>query len=133
MSNAQPRAGTGITGHLNSMPDEKFLVAQMHELLIYLGQKNIATILVAAQKGLIGSNMQGAVDASYLADSVLLLRYFEAEGEVRQAICVIKRRNGEHERNIREFSMKGGRVSVGEPLRDYDGVFSGIPKRRATG
>jgi circadian clock protein KaiC len=120
-----------LNGYLNSMPDEKFLVVQLHELLTYLGQQGAATILVAAQHGMISSHMSSPVDASYLADSVLLLRYFEAEGEVRQAISVIKKRGGRHERSIREFRMADGRVSVGEPLRDYRGIFSGIPEKRA--
>jgi circadian clock protein KaiC len=67
---------------------------------------------------------------SYLADAVVLLRYFEAEGEVRQAVSVMKMRGGEHERSIREFSMKGGRIQVGEPLRDYRGVLTGVPEKR---
>jgi circadian clock protein KaiC len=73
--------------------------------------------------------MTSPVDASYLADAVLLLRYFEADGEVRQAISVVKMRGGEHERTIRDFSMKGGRVVIGEPLTHFRGVFSGIPQK----
>ncbi|HEX6156563.1 MAG TPA: ATPase domain-containing protein [Burkholderiales bacterium] len=119
-----------LNGYLNSMPDEKFLIIQLHELLTYLGQRGVATVLVAAQHGLMGAQMHAPVDASYLADSVVLLRYFEAEGEVRQAISVVKMRGGEHERTIREFSMKGGRITVGEPLRDYRGVFTGVPEKR---
>ena len=119
-----------LNGYLNSMPDEKFLVIQLHELLTYLGQRGVASVLVAAQHGLMGAQMNAPVDASYLADAVMLLRYFEAEGEVRQAISVIKMRGGEHERTIREFSMKGGRIAVGEPLRDYRGVFTGVPEKR---
>jgi circadian clock protein KaiC len=79
---------------------------------------------------MISSQMSSPVDASYLADSVVLMRYFEAEGEVRQAISVVKKRGGEHERTIREFKMAGGRVSVGEPLREYRGVLSGVPDKR---
>ncbi|HUP29948.1 MAG TPA: ATPase domain-containing protein, partial [Usitatibacter sp.] len=120
-----------LNGYLNSMPDEKFLVVQMHELLSYLGQQGVATVLVAAQHGMISSQMSSPVDASYLADSVVLMRYFEAEGEVRQAISVIKKRGGAHERTIREFRMAEGRITIGEPLRDYRGVFSGIPEKRA--
>jgi circadian clock protein KaiC len=120
-----------LNGYLNSMPDEKFLVVQLHELLTYLGQQGVATILVSAQHGMISSQMSSPVDASYLADSVVLLRYFEAEGEVRQAISVVKKRGGEHERSIREFKMAGGRVSVGEPLREYRGVLSGVPEKRS--
>src|SRR6185436_615029 len=119
-----------LNGYLNAMPDEKFLIIQLHELLTYLGQHGVATVLVAAQHGLMGASMTAAVDASYLADSVMLLRYFEAEGEVRQAISVVKMRGGEHERSIREFTMKGGRVSIGEPLRDYRGVLTGVPEKK---
>jgi circadian clock protein KaiC len=119
-----------LNGYLNSMPDEKFLIIQLHELLTYLGQRGVASVLVAAQHGLMGAQMTSPVDASYLADSVVLLRYFEAEGEVRQALSVVKMRGGEHERSIREFSMKGGRVHVGEPLRDYRGVLTGVPEKK---
>jgi circadian clock protein KaiC len=119
-----------LNGYLNSMPDEKFLIIQLHELFTYLGQRGVASVLVAAQHGLMGAQMTAPVDASYLADSVVLLRYYEAEGEVRQAISVVKMRGGEHERTIREFSMKGGRVSIGEPLRDYRGVLTGVPEKK---
>jgi circadian clock protein KaiC len=119
-----------LNGYLNSMPDEKFLIVHLHELLTYLGQQGVASVLVAAQHGLMGAQMVGPIDASYLADTVVLLRYFEAEGEVRQAISVVKMRGGEHERSIREFSMKGGRITIGEPLRDYRGVFTGVPEKK---
>jgi len=119
-----------LNGYLNAMPDEQFLIAQLHELLTYLGQRGVASVLVAAQHGLMGAQMHAPVDASYLADTVMLLRYFEAEGEVRQAISVVKMRGGEHERTIREFAMKSGRITIGEPLRDYRGVFTGVPEKR---
>jgi circadian clock protein KaiC len=119
-----------LNGYLNSMPDEKFLIIQLHEVLTYLGQHGVASMLVTAQHGLMGAQMTAPVDASYLADAVVLLRYFEAEGEVRQAISVVKMRGGEHERTIREFSMKGGRISIGEPLRDYRGVLTGVPEKK---
>jgi circadian clock protein KaiC len=119
-----------LNGYLNSMPDEKFLIIQLHELLTYLGQHGVASMLVTAQHGLMGAQMTAPVDASYLADTVVLLRYFETEGEVRQAISVVKMRGGEHERTIREFSMKGGRVNIGEPLRDYRGVLTGVPEKK---
>jgi circadian clock protein KaiC len=112
------------------MPDEKFLIIQLHEILTYLGQQGAASMLVTAQHGLMGAQMTAPVDASYLADAVVLLRYFEAEGEVRQAISVVKMRGGEHERTIREFSMKGGRINIGEPLRDYRGVLTGVPEKK---
>jgi circadian clock protein KaiC len=120
-----------LNGYLNSMPDEKFLVVQLHELLTYLGQHGVASVLVAAQQGMISSHMSSPVDVSYLADSVVLLRYFEAEGEVRQAISVVKMRGGDHERAIREFSMRDGRIRVGEPLCGYRGVFTGVPEKVA--
>ena len=120
-----------LNGYLNSMPDDKFLLMQMHELLTYLAQMDVATVLITAHQGMISAQMSAPVDVSYLADSVVLLRYFEAEGEVRQAVSVVKMRGGEHERSIREFSMKGGRIQVGEPLRDYRGVLTGVPEKEA--
>ena len=117
-----------LNGFLNSMPDEKFLIIHLHELLSYLGQKGVATVLVAAHQGLLAGPMTGPVDVSYLADSVVLLRYFEAYGEVKQAISVVKMRGGGHERTLREFGMHGGRITIGEPLRNYRGVLTGIPE-----
>ena len=90
------------------MPEERFLIIQLHELLTYLGQAGVATLLIGAQHGLIGGQMITPVDASYLADAVILLRYFEARGEVRQAISVVKKRGGAHERTIREFRLERG-------------------------
>ncbi|MDQ0034996.1 circadian clock protein KaiC [Variovorax boronicumulans] len=116
-----------LNGYLNAMPDERFLIVQLHELLTYLGQAGVATLLVGAQHGLIGMQMQTPVDASYLADAVVLLRYFEFEGEVRQAISVLKKRGGAHERTIRDFSMTSSGLHVGEPLRHFRGILSGIP------
>jgi circadian clock protein KaiC len=116
-----------LNGYLNAMPGERFLTIQLHELLMYLGHNGVATLLIGAHQGLIGTNMVSPVDASYLADAVILLRYYEARGEVRQAISVMKKRGGEHERTIREFRMTHGRLEIGEPLRDFRGVLSGIP------
>jgi circadian clock protein KaiC len=99
---------------------------QLHELLTYLGQQGVATILTLAQHGFIGS-MQTPVDVSYLADTVLLFRYFEYAGEIRQALSVIKKRSGPHERAIRELVFGNGEIRVGEPLKDFKGVLSGIP------
>ncbi len=122
-----------LNGYLNSMPDETFLVVQLHELLTYLGQSGVATILIAAHHGMMSGQMSSPIDASYLADSVVLLRYFEMEGEVRQAISVVKMRGGEHERSLREFSMKHGKIVIGEPLRGYRGVLTGVPERERRG
>jgi len=116
-----------LNGYLNAMPEERFLTIQLHELLMYLSQQSVATILIGAHQGVVGSNMQTPVDASYLADAVLLLRYFEAQGEVRQAISVVKKRGGSHERTIREFGMRDGGIRVGEALRHFRGVLTGVP------
>ncbi len=116
-----------LNGYLNAMPDERFLIVQLHELLTYLGQSDVATLLIGAQHGLIGMNMQTPVDASYLADAVVLLRYYETEGEVRQAISVLKKRGGHHERTIRDFNMTRAGITLGPPLRHFRGILSGIP------
>jgi circadian clock protein KaiC len=115
-----------LNGYLNAMPEERHLVTQLHELLTYLGQRGVATILIAAHAGILGP-MQAPVDASYLADTVILLRYFEAQGEVRQAISVVKKRSGAHERTIRELRMQKGGVVIGPPLRRFRGVLTGVP------
>jgi circadian clock protein KaiC len=117
-----------LNGYLNAMPDERFLSMQLHELLSYLGQQGVATMIIGAHQGLIGAQMTTPLDASYLADAVLLLRYFEAQGEVRQAISVMKKRGGEHERTIREFRLAEGAIHVGEPLRRFRGVLTGVPQ-----
>jgi circadian clock protein KaiC len=87
----------------------------------------VATLMVGAQQGLMGMHMTSPVDASYLADAVVLLRYFEDRGAIRQAISVIKKRGGEHERTIREFSLRNGRIEIGEPLHGFRGVLTGVP------
>jgi circadian clock protein KaiC len=102
-----------LNGYLKAMPDERFLTTHMHELLTYLGQRGVVTILVGVQPGVIGGSMSTTVDASYIADSVIMLRYFEARGKVRQAISVFKKRGGAHERTIRLFSDEHGGIRVG--------------------
>ena len=119
-----------LNGFLNAMPSEKFLLIQMHELLMYLGKQGVVTLLVMAQHGLMGSAMTSPVDVSFLADTVILLRYFEAMGEVRQAISVVKKRRSGHERTIRELRLGSSGVSIGEPLRDFHGVLTGVPTYR---
>jgi len=116
-----------INGFLNAMPDERFLVTHLHELLTYLGQRGVVTILVGVQQGMLGTQMSTAVDASYLADNVLMLRYFEHDGEVRQAVSVFKKRGSLHERTIREFSLSGKGVQVGRALRGFRGILTGVP------
>jgi circadian clock protein KaiC len=116
-----------LNGFLNAMPGEKFLSMQLHELLTYVGQKGVVTLMTVAQHGFVGTNIDTPVDVSYLADTVLLFRYFEAAGEVRQALSVIKKRSGEHERTIRELVMKNGRIVVGTVLTEFEGVLTGAP------
>jgi circadian clock protein KaiC len=116
-----------LNGFLNAMPDERHLVAQLHEMLMYLGQHGVVTIMVSVHSGIIGSNMSSTIDASYLADGVILIRYFEALGEVRQALSVVKKRGGPHERTIREFRVDQGGIRMGEPLRSFRGVLTGVP------
>src|SRR4029077_4835826 len=106
-----------LNGYLNAMPNEKFLILQMHELLSYLNQLGVVTILVLAQHGLMGP-MQTPLDISYLSDTVVMLRYFEADGLVRRALSVVKKRSGGHEYAIREFRLGEGGVQVGPPLKE---------------
>lgn len=116
-----------LNGYLNAMPEERFLTIQLHELLSYLGQRNVATILIGTHQGLLGGEMQAPVDTTYLADAVILIRYFETKGEVRQAISVMKQRAGYHERTIRELKLQHGRISVGEVLTQFRGILTGTP------
>ena len=116
-----------LNGFLNAMPGEQHLPLQMHELLSFLNQHGIVTLLVLAQSGMLGPSMSSPVDLSYLADNVLLFRYFEAEGRVRKAISVVKKRSGVHEDTIRELRMQNGRILVGKALSDFRGVLTGVP------
>jgi circadian clock protein KaiC len=116
-----------LNGYMNAMPDERFLVLQMHELLSYLAQQGILTILVLAQHGLVGP-METPVDLSYLSDAVIMLRYFEFGGTVRRALSVVKKRSGHHEHTIREFRLGAGGVELGPPLSQFSGIFSGTPQ-----
>jgi len=115
-----------LNGYLNAMPDERFLLLQMHELLSYLGQQGVLTILILAQHGLVGP-MDTPLDISYLSDAVLMLRYFELAGTVRRALSVVKKRSGNHEHSIREFRLSGAGISLGPPLKEFSGIFSGTP------
>jgi circadian clock protein KaiC len=116
-----------LNGYLNAMPDERFLVLQMHELLSYLGQQGVLTILVLAQHGLVGP-METPLDISYLSDAVLMLRYFEMAGTVRRALSVVKKRSGNHEHSIREFRLSQQGIRLGPPLTEFSGIFSGTPR-----
>ena len=118
-----------LNGYMNAMPEERALAIQLHELLTYLTHLGVSSFLVMAQHGLVGQGLTTPIDISYLADTVLLLRYFEAEGRVRKAISVVKKRSGAHEQTIREFSLgtPGGLV-IGAPLSAFQGVLSGTPQ-----
>jgi circadian clock protein KaiC len=116
-----------LNGYLNAMPDERFLILQMHELLSYLGKRGVVTISVLAQHGLVGP-IETPLDISYLSDTVVMLRYFEHRGSVRRALSVVKKRSGYHERTIREFRLSSKGVQVGPPLVDFDAIFSGTPR-----
>lgn len=115
-----------LNGYLNAMPDGRFLILQMHELLSYLAQQGVLTILVLAQHGLVGP-METPLDISYLSDAVIMLRYFEHAGVVRRALSVVKKRSGNHEHTIREFTLSSSGISVGPPLTQFSGIFSGTP------
>ena len=119
-----------LNGLMNSMNEESALTVQLHEVLSYLNQVGVASFLVLAQYGLLGSAISSPTDVSYLADNVLLLRYFEAAGEVRQALSVVKRRSGPHERSIRELLISNGKLTIGDPLRNFTGVLTGTPEYR---
>jgi circadian clock protein KaiC len=116
-----------LNGYLNAMPGEKYLNAQLHELSSYLNQQGVLTILIMAQHGLVAA-AEAPVDLSYLSDTVVNLRYFEARGEIKQALSVIKKRSGRHEKSIREFKLETGKgICVGEPLTDFHGILGGAP------
>lgn len=116
-----------LNGYVNAMPQEDFLHLHLHELLSYLNQRGVVTIMVLAQHGLVGP-MGVPVDVSYLADMVLLMRFFEARGAMKKAVSVIKKRTGSHENTIRELIMSGGGVRIGKPLAEFEGVMTGVPR-----
>ena len=115
-----------LNGYVTAMPHEEFLHLHLHELLSFLNQQGVMTVMVLAQHGLVGS-MGTPIDVSYLADSVIITRFFEALGEIRKAISIIKKRSGPHEGAVRELAMTQGGVKVGAPLNDFQGVLTGVP------
>jgi circadian clock protein KaiC len=116
-----------LNGYLNAMPGEKYLTNQLHELISFLNYKGVVTILILAQHGLIAA-AEAPIDLSYLSDTVVHLRFFEAAGEVRQSIAVVKKRSGRHEKTIREFALETGRgIRIGPPLTQFQGVLTGVP------
>lgn len=121
-----------LNGYLNAMPGEKYLKTQLHELSSYLNKQGVVTILILAQHGLVAS-AEAPVDLSYLADTVVSLRFFEASGEIKQALSVIKKRSGYHEKTIREFKLESGKgIRIGPPLKEFQGVLTGVPRFRGT-
>ncbi len=117
-----------LNGFFYAMSGEQSVMLQVHELVAYLDQMGVTTILTMAQHGLVGTSMTSPVDVSYVADTVILFRYFEATGAVKQAISVVKKRTGAHERSIRELSFRDGSIRVGQPLTQFEGVLTGVPK-----
>ena len=116
-----------LNGYLNAMPGEQYLNSQLHELTSYCNQQGVMTILILAQHGLVAA-AEAPVDLSYLSDTVVNMRYFEAAGEVRQSVAVIKKRSGHHEKTIREFKLESGKgIRVGQPLKEFRGVLTGMP------
>jgi circadian clock protein KaiC len=115
-----------LNGYLASMPEEQFVTLHLHELLQYLNRQGAATFLTVAQHGMVG-DMKQPIDITYLADTVIMLRYFEALGRVRRAISVIKKRTGAHEDTIREFRIGNEGITVGKPLEEFQGVLRGVP------
>jgi circadian clock protein KaiC len=116
-----------LNGYQNSMAEEKQLTAQLHELFTYLNQRGVTMLVTVAQSGMVGVNMRTPVDTTYLADNVIMFRYFESFGVVRRAISAVKKRIGSHELMIRELSMSSNGLHIGEPLAEFQGVLSGVP------
>ena len=117
-----------LNGYLHAIPTGHSPLVRMHELIAYLNERGVATLLVSAQHGIMGANMPSPVDVSYLADAVVLFRFFEAGGAIRKAISVVKKRTGAHETAIRELVVGPGRIRVGEPLREFHGIMTGVPQ-----
>lgn len=116
----------GLNGYQAAMPEEQFVILHLHELIQYLNRCGVATFLTMAQSGMVGEIRQ-PIDVTYLADSVILLRYFEARGRVRRAISVMKKRTGAHENTIREFVINARGITVGPPLEEFQGILRGVP------
>jgi circadian clock protein KaiC len=117
-----------LSGYLNAMPEERLLVIHLHELFSYLTQRGVTAIMTLAQHGPFAHGSSQGAEVSYLADAIVLLRYFEAAGAVKQAISMIKKRSGDHEQTIREFRIGRGGLQLGEPLESFQGVLTGVPR-----
>jgi circadian clock protein KaiC len=117
-----------LNGYLNGMPSERYLLIHLHELFSYLGHQGVMTLMTLAQHGMMGQGMNTPIDVSFLADSVILLRFFEAAGRVRQAISVVKKRHGFHERTLREMKLGPHGMEIGDVLEEFQGVLTGVPR-----
>jgi circadian clock protein KaiC len=117
-----------LNGYLNAIPTTDAPIVRMHELLTFLNERSVATLIVLAQHGTVGAAMPAPVDLSYLADAIVLVRFFEAKGAIRKAISVVKKRTGHHETAIRELRIGPDRLYIGEPLTDFDGILTGVPR-----
>jgi circadian clock protein KaiC len=117
-----------LNGYLNAIPMMDAPIVRMHELLTFLNERSVATLIVLAQHGTLGAVMPTPVDLSYLADSIVLFRFFEASGRIRKAISVVKKRTGTHETAIRELQIGPQRIHVGEPLTAFHGILTGVPQ-----
>jgi circadian clock protein KaiC len=116
-----------LNGFLNAMPGETMLIAQLHELLTFLNQRGVVSMLVLTLSGMLGTNMAMPVDLSYLSDNVLTMRFFEAGGRLRKAISLVKKRSGDHENTIRELTFRPGSINIGQSLSEFQGVMTGVP------
>jgi circadian clock protein KaiC len=119
-----------LNGYLNGMPSERYLLIHLHELLSYLGHQGVVTLMTLAQHGMMGPGMNTPIDVSFLSDAVILLRFFEAAGRVRQAISVVKKRHGFHERTLREMKLGPQGMEIGDVLEEFEGVLTGVPRYR---
>jgi circadian clock protein KaiC len=119
-----------LNGYLNAMPAESYLTTHLHEMFAYLNQKGVTTMMVVAQHGFMPGAGGSEIDVSYLADTVLLFRYFEAEAEIKQAVSILKKRTGKHERSIRQLVIHEDGVKVGDPLLGFVGLMTGVPQYR---
>jgi circadian clock protein KaiC len=117
-----------LNGYVTAMPQERQLILQLHELLSYLNQAGVVSILINPQHGFFGTMSTNGLDVSYIADIVVLLRFFESEGRIRKAISIVKNRSGHHEDAIRELRIDAKGVRVGEPLSEFRGVLTGTPE-----
>ena len=120
-----------LNGYIHAMPEQKFLMLQLHELLAFLSSRGVVTVMILAQSGIMGQ-MQTPLDLTYLADTVIITRYFEAFGSIKKAISVIKKRTGTHEETMRELKIGPGGVIVGPVLKEFSGIFTGVPKYSGT-